>query len=75
MKQYDVEELLAGDPLTDIVQSTDNEKNVVSEESDSEESVVQCNLQQIDDMLNKINDLQNLILMVFSFLPRNVHFI
>ena len=39
---------------------TDNEKNVISEESDSEESVIQFNSKQIDDILNKVNDLQNL---------------
>ena len=33
-----------------------------SEESDSEECVVQFNSKQIDDILNKVNDLQNHIL-------------
>ena len=33
-----------------------------SEESDSEESVVQFNSKQIGDILNEVNDLQNLIL-------------
>ena len=61
----DVEELLADEPLTDIdVVSlvTDNETKVDSEECASEESVVQFNSKQIDDILNKVNDLQNLIL-------------
>ena len=33
-----------------------------SKESDSEKSVVQFNSKQIGDILNKVNDLQNLIL-------------
>ena len=33
-----------------------------SEESDSEESVVQFNSKQVDEILNKVNDLQNFIL-------------
>ena len=70
-----VEELLADESLTNINVTTlvtDNDKNV---DSESEESVVQFNSKQIDDILNKFNDLQNLIFMVFSFLPKNVHFI
>ena len=65
LKLNGVEELWADEPLTDVYVISlvnDNEKNVDSGEIDTEWIVVRFNSKQIGDILNKVNDLQNLIL-------------